>query len=99
MPCSMAISVAARLAEPHAPWACPICDFNPDIGIFGGVLAQGQFERAGFHAVVHLSGSAVQIYVLNILRSERGLFERQGNCTCRFFRRIAHAHAVKSLAG
>ena len=43
------------------------------------VLAERELYRTGFHSIVHLRGSAVQINVLNVLSLNTSLFQGQRN--------------------
>jgi len=66
---------------------------------FLGTITKSQLERSSFHTIVHLSGSSVQVHVVNVLGCQSGLFKRECDCAGRFFGRLTHAHPVKGLAG
>src|SRR4029077_3342706 len=44
---------------------------------FLGTITKSQLERSSFHTIVHLSGSSVQVHVVNVLGCQSGLFKRE----------------------
>src|SRR6478736_5067631 len=70
---------------------------QPGHGNFSRVLAQRELYCTGFHSIVHLRGSAVQINVLNVLGLNTSLFQGQRYGPSWLVRRFAHAYPMKSF--